>query len=353
MLLNMIFFFGLLTFTFLLSMPIFLRISKNNNPEYSLKKDSWLYLWGLSFAIVSILYFLLPDYNDIIVTVKYINIATIFILSAFIYLAFLLENNTLLHTITIISAAIATYLIPDNVVIFNSYIPLIAERLIIFTVVFLFTSFAKILNGMSAIFTIFILTGLVGTSIISIVGGLPLIFGFTASALSGIWLGFLRFNWYPSELRLTDGACASAVFLLTNFFLYGTFEFSGPSMLILSSYLIAETIWVIVRRYLWHIKEPDLFNNTAYFTSYTRDISIDAILVSIIKIAIVNIIFACFQLYSTNPISIPFFSIIVNLWLLNILYNACEENLSIKETNVAFLQEIKSGLDTIFNRRKK
>jgi hypothetical protein len=77
--------------------------------------------------------------------------------------------------------------------------------------------------------------------------------------------------------------------------------------------------------------------------------------VSVVKIGIVNVIFSCFQLYAPNPFSMPIFTLVVNLWLLNMLYHASENNLSFKETNEAFVDDVKKGLSTVkeaFKRRK-
>ena len=51
----------------------------------------------------------------------------------------------------------------------------------------------------------------------------------------------------------------------------------------------------------------------------------------------------------------PIFTLVVNLWLLNMLYHASENNLSFRETNEAFVDDVKKGLSTVkeaFKRRK-
>ena len=84
-----------------------------------------------------------------------------------------------------------------------------------------------------------------------------------------------------------------------------------------------------------------------------KDISAQAILVSVVKINLINLIFACFQIYAPNMFSLSLFTIIVNLWLMNILYHASDERLTLGQTNKAFMSEIKSGLKTIANSIKK
>ena len=355
MLLNLIYFIGLIGLGFIFSLPMFVYVSKNTLYEYKIKNDVWIYMWFFSLFCTSALYFILPDFKDMIYDLEYGKIVAVFALAAFIYIAFLLENKLLMYMVMALSSAIVTFLVPDNVSIFEGYIPLWSERLIVFASVFFITFFAKILNGLPAIFAIFILSGLFGMMCLSGFGGVPLLFGIFAALLGGMWLGFLRFNWYPSEIVLNEGACASAGFLLSGFLLLGTIELSGSSILVLLSYLFAEIIWVLIRSYLWRIKEPDLYNNTAYFVCYTKDISLDAILVSVVKIGIINIIFSCFQLYAPNPFSMPIFTLVVNLWLLNMLYHASENNLSFRETNEAFVDDVKKGLSTVkeaFKRRK-
>ena len=351
--LNTLYFCILGTVCFFIFLPIFSYLSKYSLTEYKIGKDPWVYMWGGSFLVVSILYFVLPDMQDIIVDVEYKNIFISFILAALIYIAYVVEIKWLLSSLIVISAAVITYLIPDNVLIFEKQIPFVYDRLIVFSVILLVTFFAKILNGMSAIFGIFMLTGLCGSVLVSLVGGLPLAYGFIASALVGLWFAFLRYNWYPSEVELSDGACCSAAFLLCCFFVCASCEFAGPSVLVLLAYIFAEILWVVVRTYILRIKEPYLSNNTAYYSSYVKDINIYAILVSVAKIGVINIIFSAFQVYSINSFSIPVFSLVVNLWLLNMLYNAGEKELTLKETNEAIINEVKNSIKTIGDTFKK
>ena len=70
-------------------------------------------------------------------------------------------------------------------------------------------------------------------------------------------------------------------------------------------------------------------------------------MVSIVKIGIINVIFSCFQLYAPNPFSIPVFALAVNLWLLNILYHASENNLSFSRTNENFFEELKNEFNVV------
>ncbi len=353
MIIQTIYFLGLIILGFLVSLPIFIYIVKHKSQNYSLKNDPWIYMWLLGYAMASVAYFMLPDFKDSIVSLGYSYIAVPFILAAVLYVLFLLELNALFYIGMVVSSAVVAYMIPSDVLIFENKVPFIADRLIVFASILSVTFFAKILNGMSAVFGIFVLTGLLGTTFVSALGGAPLLFGCIAVLIAGVWIGFLRYNWYPSEIALTDGACSSAAFLLACFFLYNSFEMAGSSMLILLAYLVAEILWVIVRCYIFRNKEPEFYNNTAYFLSYTRDISVDAILVAVSKIAVINLIFACFQIYSPNAFSVPLFTLIVDLWLLNMLYRASEPDLSLKETNEEFINGIKDGFKTIAGSFKK
>lgn len=349
MFLNLFYFILLSAVSFGVSTPFFAYTAKNTYTKYTFSRDPWIYIWALSLILTTATYFFTPDFNDTIANISYTRILITFVLSAFIYMAHLFETEKLEYLIIAASSAFIAYLIPNDTLIFEGNLPLFTERLIIFCIIFFITFFAKVLNGMSAIFAIFMLTGLFGICLVSLIAGLPLAFGFVAATLSGIWLGFIRYNWYPSEIALNDGACTSAGFLLSNFFLFASQEFAGPSMCILCTYLIAETLLVLTRRYILRIKEPDFYNNSAYFLSYTKDIDIDAILVAIYKIGAINIIFAGFQIYAPNAFSLPVFSLVINLWLLNMMYNASEKTLSIKQTKNALVQDVKDGIQNIKN----
>lgn len=349
----LLYFLGITFASFLGLMPLFSWLGKNLTGQYLIKKDVWIYMWFFSLSLVSGLYFFLPDFNDTVFNINYNTILMFFGLSAFIYIAFLMEINWLFYLSMAISSALVTWFLPSDIVVFENNIPLLAEKFIIFTVIFAVTFFARILNGMSAIFGIFALTVLLGICVISLIGGLPISYGILAAGLSGMCVSFLKFNWYPSEIALTDGACSSAGFLLACFILCGVQELAGPSLITLLVYLAAEILWVLVRSYIMRIKEPEFYNNTAYFTCYYKDVSIPAILVAISKIGLVNIIFAAFQIYAINPFSVPLFTLVVDLWLLNILLRANDEELGFKQVNKVLIDDIKDGLKTIGNSFKK
>ena len=353
MFLSLLYCLGISFTSFAVLIPLFAWLGKNLTGQYEIKKDVWIYMWLFSLALISGLYFFLPDFKDVIVTINYSKILMMFGLSAFIYIAFLLELNWLFYLSMIISAAVVTWLLPSDMAIFENKVPLLAERLIIFSSLLALTFFTKILNGMSAIFGIFVLTVLLGICVISLIGGLPVSYGILAAGLSGMWLYFLRYNWYPSEIYLTDGACSSAGFLLGCFILCGAQELAGPSLISLLVYLVAEILWVLIRTYILRIKEPEFYNNTAYFTCYKKDISVSAILVAISKLGLINIIFATFQIYAINPFTIPVFMVVVNLWLLNILFRANDEEVGFKQANKVLIEDIKDGLKTIGDSFKK
>ena len=346
MVLNLLYLIGLLTTGFLLSLPVFIYTSKNNYNTYSIKKDVWIYMWILMLISVCGLSLVMPDFYDIIVPIKLKNILIPFVLSAIIYIIYLLETNWLLYLTIALSSAVITFTTPENLVLFEN-IPFYADRLIIFSSLFIITFFSKILNGMSAAFGIFVVTILCGICLLSLIGGLPLSFGFVCGLICGIWIGFLRYNWYPSEVYLNDGACTSAGFLIGCLFLYSSFEYATGSILVLGSYLWTEILLVLSREYVFRIKETDFYNNTSYYVCYTKDIPVHSILISLSKIGVINVIFAGFQVYSSNEFSLPVFTIIADLWLINTLFHASEENKSFKQINQSVFDDVKSNFKSI------
>ncbi|MBQ8870561.1 MAG: hypothetical protein IJ019_04210 [Alphaproteobacteria bacterium] len=356
MIVNLLLFIVLSAIGFLFSVPIFFYVNKNINPEYAFKKDAWVYMWLFSLIGVLCICYFTPDFYDIVISLNYKYLLLPFGLSALIYIAFLFEINKLLYSIMAISSVIITSIIPENITIFDNYISLPVERMIIFSSLFLITFFSKILNGMSAVFGIFIITVLFGISLITLLGGLPVIFGIITSLLCGMWLNFLRYNWYPSEIFLNDGACASAGFLVACLLLYSCFEYAAGSMFILATYLFAEIILVMTRQYIFRIKEPDFYYNTSYYICYMKDISAQAILMALVRIGIINVIFASFQIYAPNLFSLPMFVLVADLWLLNMLYNATEEKTDIRQINQALVEDVKDGLKIVkksLNKRKR
>lgn len=329
------------------------------NPEteqsdYSFRKDPFVALYLLMAAGIAAIYFFGPAFSDFIFPMTSLAVFLPLIFAALIYGIFLLEMDGLFNIAVIVSALAVAFLLPEKALVFEGLLPWGADHLLAAFILAVIALGAGVLNGLSGVFGLQCTAVALGISAVALIGGLPMVFGLWGAYLGGVWLGFINFNWYPEKIRLNRGACVSAAFLLGCTALRGAAEFSGPSMLILEMYFIAELIWIVTHRYVFNQRRPDWADNASYMSVFESGVTVPAINVAVAKIVAVNIILGCFQLFAPNAFSIPLFALLVNLWLINLLNNAAagEEN-SLKAANRALVKNVKDGLKEIKESLKK
>ena len=325
----------------------FLKNESETAGQYVFNRDSWLYMFMLMCVGLFSVFFLMPDFNDIIVPIKAVSLWVLLGLSLVIYIAFLMETDWLLYVTVAVSSLILTFMVPNDILLFGGLVSFWIDRLIAAAIIFIFTASAQWFNNLPGIFAIQSLTITIGLCVIAIVGGVSHILGFAGACLAGIWLGYLHLNWFPEWLKINNGACVSAMFIFSGLLLDGALEMAGPSMLILVMYPLTEIIWSLVRRYIFSVKQRDWQDNTAYMSIADKGVMAETVGTAVAKIGLVNVVLACFQLFSVNGFSIPLFAFVADLWLLGMLYNADEKNPSFKEINRDFINNVKGGLKNI------
>lgn len=332
------------------------QIDVDNPDNFKFYQESWLYLGGLSIIGMLGIFYFMPDMQDIIVPVNAYELPIICFLAVLIYFMFLFDVKWLYYSTILFSVAVMVGFVPEDYAVFGNMVPFWAERLILFAVIAVWVLGLRNLNGLSGIFGVNAVAVTLGIAIIAFVGGMPLYLGMMGLFLAGIWLGFLNLNWYPSKVFLSSGSCTATAFLLAWILLKGTLELAGPSVVILMMFFIAESLWILIQRYIFNVKAPDWTENTVYFHAFEQGVNVAAIGVAVAKICIINMIFAGFQLLAANAYSFPIFTLVVNAWLLGILYRVDEGKKTLKEINREVFKNVKEELANVkknINRGKK
>ncbi len=319
----------------------------NIGTEYVFYKDPWLGMFVLTFISIFSVCYLVPDFNDIIVPFGAGPVWALACLAFLVYVAFLLENDKLFYIVLAAASLCLVFMMPDDVLIFDGLLSYYLDRLASAFLIFVFSASAQWLNNMAGVFSMQSVALTAGLWGIAIIGGVSRVLGFVGAVLAGVWLGYLILNRYPSKVAINNGACSSAAFVFSGLMLDGAVELAGPSMVILAMYPLTEIIWAVVRRYVFGIKQRDWSENTAYMSIADKGVEAEAVSIAVGKIGVVNVVLACFQLFSVNGFSIPLFAFAVDLWLLGMLYNIDEKNKSFKEINQDFIGNVKSGLRDI------
>lgn len=313
----------------------------------SLRTDPWFYLWTILAAGLGLIYAFMPTYADFVAKFSSLNVAVWCGLALLIYIVYLFETDWLTFAVIVISSIVTSLLIPHDFFVFGGLLPLWLDRLSMALIICAFTYGASFLNGMAGIYGLQMVCIGLGLAVISFLGGIPLLLGFMGAFTAGVWLGFTQLNWYPADIEINDGACMSGGFLICGLLLQGTIEFAGPSMLVLSMYVWAELVFIFVNRYLLNQRYLEIYQNTAYYSIFSKGIELSVISFSVVKILMVNFVLALFQLKISSPFSMPIFAMVADLWLLNITYRASAGPMTLKEANQEFIKNIKEGLASL------
>lgn len=354
----MIFAFGAGIFlsSYLLTLLIgnILSIKNDILLPYQLKKDPYIYIFILIFTFFCVAYLLSYFFNDAIITPSFLWLGISFLFSGLIYFLFLLETDNLLNIGIVVFSLSAAFLFADKNILTTSFpAPWWLSSLGIGLIVSIITLGSRVLAGITGIFSLVMSILSLGLFSIACLGGIPSYLGLMAMVMFGVFSCVFQFNRFQLHLRINEGAMMSATFLFCMLLLGGVNELAGPSMLILSAYIIVEFLWSLCAQYILRKKETDLCFNTVYFTSLQKGVDLYVLYSLVLKVCIVNMVLSGFQLYAQNTFTLPILAFLIDFWLLSKLNNAGQEK-TLKEVNQSFVESIKNEIGDIkqhFNKK--
>lgn len=335
---------------------ICLSFRKNDalETQYSFKHDSWIMMFLITALGFMAIELFSPDYADFIVKFGLMNVAVWFLAAAMIYVVFLLEVDSWTALTLFLAAVAVTAMLPTDCFVFGGILPFWIDRAVAVVMIMLFAFGFSLLNGIDGILPIQAFGSALGLAGLGFIGGIPVVLGFMGAYFAGVWFGYLNFNFYPSKIRINDGAALCGGFIFACLFLQSAAELAGSSILILAMFVLVDIIWLVVNRYLLNHRTQSLYENTGYWAVYLRGIDISLIEFGVAKILIINVVLALFQLYASNEFSLPIFAFIINVWFLHVMYRAgYNENLTLKEINREFIKNIKDGLTELIGTSRK
>lgn len=316
--------------------------------SYRFLKDPFVYVFLILLVSFTSIAFFASDFKDTIIPFSPWWLPTSFLFAGLIYLLFLLETDILLDLAIFVFAILSVFLFANkNALADLAPVPWELSALAIGLTVGLVTLGSKVLSGITGIFALVITTVSFGLFLMFCVGGIPAYIGLMALSLCGIFTCMFRFNGWQIQLQINDGAMMAITFLFCMLLLCGTNEFAGPSMLILSFYIIAELFWSLFFQYILRKKEPDLYFNTAYFIAFEKGIDIAVIYTLVLKICIINVVLAAFQLFAQNTFTLPLVAFIIDFWLLTKINNIGQGEKSLKEVHQNFIENVKDEIKDI------
>lgn len=339
-------FFSAYLFTLLISNV--LSIKNDVSIPYQFKKDPYIYIFLLLLVLFVGIASFVPDFRDIILPINPLWLGLSFLFAALIYVLFLLEADTLLDLGVFFLSVLSTFLFANHDALVDlAPVPWQLSALGIGLFIGLITLGARVLAGLTGIFSLVITLCSIGLFLTAVAGGIPFYLGLMAAAVAGTFACVFQFNHWGMRLKINEGVMMSVTFLFCMLLLAGTNELAGPSMFILVLYIPAELFWSLWKQYILRHKEPDLYFNSVYFNTFEKGVDLSTIHVLVLKISTVNTVFALFQLYAQNAFTLPVLVFIIDFWLLSKMNSIGTPAQSIKEINQEFIQNIKNEIKDI------
>ena len=256
----------------------------------------------------------------------------------------ILQRYNFLIILTV--ALVITHLQPQDIIIYDSKLPIWCNPIITAVIWTVFAYIWKYLNGVDGIALEVAAIFCIGTMFMLWFGGIPTLLGYQAATILGLLSALFLYNKYPSTIKISSTDCTSIGFLLGSILITSIPEKSWPCITIFALITIGEFVYALSEMLLkW--KVSDITSQTAYYQANISGLSPYMIYRHLLRIGTILIIFGCLELYAPNNYSCPTFAGILTLWYLFKLKNWTSSEKSIKEINQDVLQEIKQGLQKI------
>lgn len=330
-----------------------LSVEDEKMPVYRFKTDPYIYTFLMLLIGFCVIGWLSSGCQDCVFGFDFKLIATTFLFAGLIYALFLLEMEKLsVLAVFVFSIVNAFCFIQKDALMATNVIPWQAEVLAVGVFLGLVTYSSKMFIGLSGAFSLMISMMSLGVVLIAYAGGIPWFIGFMGVAMTGVFICIFQYNRQSVKFQLNEGAVMSATFIFCSLLLQGVNEFAAPSMFILTIYMLMELLFGLFKQYALRKKEPDLYLHAFYWQAVERGFSVYGVHVLLIKLCIMNILLALFELYSPNVVTLPVAAVFINCWLLSKVYYA-DRKMTLKEVNREFVDNVKKEIANLKKHLKK
>jgi hypothetical protein len=315
-------FYSIVTLLSCFSVAYFLlnRIDDEIIPEsYELGLDPFWPILGTMFIGGIFAFHFYPTNFDMIFNYSHITFIFPIVFAVVMYLCYLLELDLAFNLLLFIGGLIASYMAPDDYMLFPKMPYMFLDKLAIATIIFVISKGFTLLNGLPAISSMQCLAILLSIFLLSYFGVLPQVLAVVAMAYFGAIIAFSFFSWPPEKLILSQGAYTVLGFVIACLMFNSSVEYAESSMLVAASYLITEILVFMYNRIILGMKKSWGFMNTSYFNISNEGEYANEVISGVGKILIVNIVLSVAQIYCPSRVAFPVFSIFTNFWFLSIL----------------------------------
>lgn len=294
------------------------------------------------YALGAIAAYFVADNHDFVEPLSWWRAFLPLVFAGLIYASSLFFGGFIFYLTVAVALAVTIWLQPLGIgAPFN--LPHLAVRLLVFVFALIYCLGSRIMNTLPHTYIVPNLVLLGGMLILTFIGAMPLYIALCAATLAGILAAYLNLNYYDVSIPLDDGSCAAITYLICSLLLLNLGEFCFPSCAIFTMLFWAELIVALSNRLL--ITHTGLLGeNTSYYFAAQR-LTVSALVSNIVKIGIVLLFIAWFQLFSVNQYSLMIVALCIIIWLNNILGRGGENATTLKEINQAFIKDLKQNIN--------
>ena len=271
-------------------------------------------------------YFIVPNQIDALAPTSLAPVVGIFTSGILLLIgSHYISSAKILNIAFFILCLVNIFLLPQNISLTDGHLSPLAEKLILAFSWGAFVVFYPILNGINGIVTIQSLSVCTGLMLLFAIGIFPMLDGYYSCIYIALFLSYNFFSRYPASLKITDFDSKIMGFLVGWMGVLAAIEGDSSCFIILNMYYFYEFICAVCKKLMFHNQFKKLSGNTFYNKLASAGISPQNICQLTIKINLIMLILAGFQIYSPNYYTIIIISFFMVFWITSRI-TAPEEN---------------------------
>ena len=333
--------------SFFLSFGGFYYLSLRNEELEPSKNTPFLIMLPVLAAAFLFLFSQLSDQRDFIFSLKLEQLLFPLGASAVIYFGSRFQASPYMRTVVIMFCSAAAFFLQPEGFELAPGLNSLCSGLILSLILFLFSVFYPYINKIDGISGIQSAGIGMGIFTLSLIGGVPALLGAFGLSLAAVVGAFLIFNWYPAKLSLTSAGSSALGVLLGWLMLIGTYEGSGPAIIIFALFFIVEILAALLKFITLRPEYRNLAANTYCYQANLSGFPPYSIAANVFRLQLILLIMGSFELYAPNAYTIPLFTLVVTAWYLSKIKNWQTANKTIREVNRDLMTEIKNNINTI------
>lgn len=338
---------------FILSFGGFYYLSLRNEELAPRKNAPFVIIFPILSLSFAFLFYQISNQQDFIYNLSWANILLPLLGSALIYVSWRFVRSAHIATLMMFFCSASAYFFqPDEFSIASTIAPWLSGLLLCLGL-FFFTFFYPYISGIDGILGLQTASIGLGIFALSLLGGVPTLLGGFGLSLGAIFCAFLIFNWYPAKLSLTKGGAHAIGFIIGWLMLCGTYEGSGPAVIIFAMFFVVEILSALLKKMTLRPEYANLTANTNCYEANLSGFPPSSISANIFRLLLILLMMGCFELYAPNAYTIPLFTMVVTIWYLSKIKNWQTSGKTIRELNQDLMIEIKNNLNNVKNQINK